>query len=155
MKIDYKKLIFLILIPLIVGIISALLTKNGMSNFDLINKPSFAPKKILFPIVWTILYILMGISSYLIYVNEKIVNKDYELFLYFLQLSFNFFWSIIFFNLKWYLFSFIWLIIMFIIILIITFKFYKINKYSSYLLIPYCIWVLFALVLNFSIYLLN
>ena len=156
MKIKWKQLIIAIIIPLAVGGISAFLTMKGMDNFDVINKPPLSPPKILFPVVWTILYIMMGLASYLVY-NSKSVSRQTTsaLFFYGLQLIFNFFWSIIFFNLQMYLTAFIWLIIMIALIVITIVKFYNINKLSGLLMLPYLIWCIFAAYLNFGIYLLK
>ena len=105
-KTDWKNLITAVAIPLAVGAASAWLTKDGMKAFALVNKPPLTPPDWLFPVAWTILYILMGISSYL-----AGMEKPYSgaLCLYGLQLIFNFFWSIWFFDRGWYLFSFLWL----------------------------------------------
>ncbi|MBS6115746.1 MAG: tryptophan-rich sensory protein [[Clostridium] spiroforme] len=153
LKIQWKTLIICLLIPLAVGIISAFLTRNNMETFDLINKPFLAPPSWLFPVVWTILYILMGIASYLVFISEK-PNKT-ALTVYGLQLIFNFFWSIIFFNLELYLFAFIWLVLLWLLVIKTTILFYQISKPAGYLMIPYLLWVTFAGYLNFSIYLLN
>jgi tryptophan-rich sensory protein len=147
-----------IIIPLVIGGISALITKDSMSMFNDINKPPLAPPSILFPIAWTILYILMGISSYLIYENHdsfKVVYRDKALLYYILQLIFNFFWSIIFFNLKLYYLAFIWLLVLLIFIILLIINAKKVNTISFYLLIPYLIWVIFAGYLNIGIALLN
>ena len=147
-----------IIIPLIIGGLSALITKDSMSMFNDINKPPLAPPSILFPIAWTILYILMGISSYLIYKNKdafKVVYRDKALLYYILQLIFNFFWSIIFFNLRLYYLSFIWLLVLLILIIMLIINAKKVNIISFYLLIPYLIWVIFAGYLNLGIAILN
>lgn len=146
-----KELIFFILLPLIVGFIGYLLG-GSPDLFNEINKPSFAPPKVLFPIVWTILYILMGISSYIIYKNKDANNS---LKVYLLNLLVNMLWTPIFFRFKWFLFSFIWIVLLDIIVIIMIIKFNKINKTASYLQIPYLIWIIFASILNLSIYLLN
>ena len=153
MKISWKKLILCILLPLFVGGISAFLTKDNMDIFSFLNKPSLTPPEFVFPIVWTILYILMGIASYLVLTTDK--TDDFSLFFYGLQLFFNFFWSILFFNLEAYLLSFIWLILLWILIFITTILFYKISKPAGYLMIPYLLWVSFAGYLNLAIYFLN
>lgn len=153
MKISWKKLILCILLPLFVGGISAFLTKDNMDIFSFLNKPSLTPPGFVFPIVWTILYILMGIASYLVLTTDK--TDDFSLFFYGLQLFFNFFWSILFFNLEAYLLSFIWLILLWILIFITTILFYKISKPAGYLMIPYLLWVSFAGYLNLAIYFLN
>ncbi len=153
MKKQWKTLIFCIAVPLAVGVLSALLTRNGMQTFDSINKPKLAPPGWLFPVVWTILYVLMGIASYLV-ITPRQPNGS-ALTAYGLQLIFNFFWSIFFFNLSLYLFAFIWLVVLWILILITIIRFYQISEPAGYLMIPYLLWVSFAGYLNFSIYLLN
>ena len=154
MKIKWKTLFISIAIPLLVGLLSSLLTFSNMSTFQTINKPPGSPPAYLFPIVWTILYILMGIASYLVYTSHY-YNRYNVLFIYELQLIFNFFWSIIFFNYQAYLFAFVWLVILWILVLITTIQFYKINKFAGILMIPYLLWITFAGYLNFMIYLLN
>ena len=153
MKKQCKTLIFCIVLPLAVGGLSAFLTRNSMQTFDSINKPSLAPPGWLFPVAWTILYILMGIASYLVVTSRK--PNGSALITYGLQLIFNFFWSIIFFNLNLYLFAFIWLVMLWILILKTTIQFYQISEPAGYLMIPYLLWVTFAGYLNLSIYLLN
>ena len=142
MKIRNKSaLIISILIPLTVGTMSALFSGN-MSSYSILNKPAFSPPGFIFPVVWTILYILMGASSK-------------ALLLYCIQLFFNFCWSIIFFGLDLFLFAFIWLIALIFIIIIMIRQFLIVNPLSAYLQIPYLIWCIFAAYLNFSIFLLN
>ena len=153
MKIRWKTLVVCILIPLAVGSLSALVTQNGMEAFALVNKPALAPPNWLFPVVWTLLYTLMGIASYLIYIS-KFPNQQ-ALTVYGIQLIVNFFWSIFFFNLQWYLFSFIWLVLLWLLILYTIKQFYPLSKPASYLLIPYLLWVTFAGYLNYAIYVLN
>lgn len=150
---NFKKLFICILIPIAVGLISTFFTINNMQIFQNLNKPDFAPPAQLFPIVWTILYIMMGIASYLVYLSES--NSETALNVYAIQLIFNFFWSIIFFNLKEYQFAFYWIIILWILIFITTLLFYNISKPAGYLMIPYLIWVSFAAYLNWQIYILN
>lgn len=153
MKIQWKNLITCLAIPLAVGSLSALLTQNSMETFNSITKPGLAPPGWLFPVVWTILYILMGIASYLVLTSGK--PNNYALTVYGIQLVFNFFWSIIFFNLELYLFAFIWLVLLWLLILKTTLLFYQISKSAGYLMVPYLLWVTFAGYLNLSIYLLN
>ncbi len=140
-------------IPLAVGGLSALLTQNSMETFRLVNKPVLAPPGWVFPVAWTILYILMGIASYLVLTSGK--PNDAALTVYGIQLVFNFFWSIIFFNLEMYLFAFIWLVVLWLLIFKTAILFYQISKPAGYLMIPYLLWVAFAGYLNLSIYLLN
>lgn len=148
-----KRLVISILIPLLIGGLSALLTSNGMDAYKLLEKPALAPPAIVFPIVWSVLFILMGISSYLVYNSNN--DDDKALTLYGAQLIFNFFWTIIFFGLKLRLLAFIWLIILIVLVILMIREFYKINKTSAYLQIPYLVWLLFAAYLNIAIYILN
>ena len=154
MKIRNKSaLIISILIPLTVGTMSALFSGN-MSSYSILNKPAFSPPGFIFPVVWTILYILMGASSYIVYFSNS-SNNSKALLLYCIQLFFNFCWSIIFFGLDLFLFAFIWLIALIFIIIIMIRQFLIVNPLSAYLQIPYLIWCIFAAYLNFSIFLLN
>ena len=146
-------LIIFILIPLAAGSLSALLSGNSAAYLAL-NKPPLSPPSFLFPIVWTILYILLGISSYIIYESET-PEKNKALRLYFIQLFFNFFWSIFFFGFSMYLFAFLWLLVLIILIVLMIYQFHKISPVAAYLQIPYLIWCLFAAYLNFMIYQLN
>lgn len=152
---EKKTLILSLIIPLSVGLLSFLLTKNGINNYsNNLIKPSFAPPSFLFSIVWTILYILMGISSYKIYESMS-CYKGTCLLLYGLNLVLNFLWPIIFFNLEARLFAFIFIIFLDIVVLLMILCFYGIDKKSAYLQIPYFVWLLFASILNFSVYFLN
>ena len=148
-----SSLIIAILIPLAVGSFSALISGN-MSLYSTINKPAFSPPSIVFPIVWTILYVLMGISSYIIYSSDS-ADKTRALKIYALQLFFNFCWNILFFRYNLYLLSFLWLVILIVLICIMIKDFYKINPAAAYLQIPYLLWCIFAAFLNFSIYTMN
>lgn len=144
-------------IALGVGGLSALLTSGNMDIYSRIEQPPLAPPPILFPIVWTILYVLMGISAAMIY-EEKDRKPDEvrnALTVYGISLFFNFFWSIIFFNMQAYLFAFIWLVVLWALILLTIIKYYRIRPIAAYLQIPYLLWVTFAGYLNFAIYILN
>lgn len=146
-------LIISILIPLTAGALSALFSGN-MAAYSALNKPPFSPPSLVFPIVWTILYILMGVSSYIIFMSDS-PDRSKALKIYGLQLFFNFCWSIIFFGLSWYLFAFLWLVVLIILIYSMIKQFFSINLSSAYLLMPYLLWCVFAAYLNLSIYLLN
>lgn len=151
-----KQFLICIAVPLLVGGLSALITRKGMDIFETINKPPLSPPGWLFPVVWTVLFILMGIASYLVLVSGKPQGEiNRALTVYGIQLIFNFFWSIFFFNFSLYLFSFIWLVLLWLLILAATVLFYRISKPAGYLMIPYLLWVTFAGYLNFQIYLLN
>ena len=155
MKIQWKTLIICIAIPLAVGGLSALLTQNSMMAFGELTQPKLSPPAWLFPVVWSILYVLMGVASYLIVTSDKPARSRTALTVYGLQLFFNFFWSIIFFRLEAYLFAFVWLVILWVLILLTAVLFYRIRKSAGYLMIPYLLWVTFAGYLNLGIYLLN
>ena len=157
MKEKIKIYIVSIAIALGVGGLSALLTMGNMDLYSEIVKPALAPPSILFPIVWTVLYILMGISAAMVY-NErelKTAETNRALIVYAFNLFLNFFWSIIFFNMRAFLFAFIWLVALWVVILIMIIKFYRIKPLAGILQIPYLLWVTFAGYLNLSIYLLN
>ncbi|MCQ2548489.1 MAG: tryptophan-rich sensory protein [Lachnospiraceae bacterium] len=145
-------------IPLLTGGISALLTRKNMQLFDTLKQPPLSPPGWLFPVAWTILYILMGLASYYVYRHKKSEQNEEinsALRLYGLQLFFNFMWSIVFFNLKWYLFAFIWLMILWVMILVMTCKFMHIDRRAGNMIIPYVLWVTFAAYLNLGVYILN
>ena len=145
-----KKLILYILTTLGLGSLPALFVK--FNEYKNVIKPPLSPPGVLFPIVWTILFILMGISIYR--VTNNIDNKNLVI-LYYAQLIVNALWTPIFFGLNSYLFAFIWLLLLLILVVIMTIKFYNVDKVSAYLLIPYIIWLLFAGYLNLGVYLLN
>ena len=127
-----------------------------MEQFYQLNQPALSPPGWLFPVVWTILYICMGIASYLVYESDaEEADKGKALLLYGLQLFFNFFWTLIFFNGQFFLFALIWLIVLWFLILFTAKAFFAISKPAGYLMIPYLIWVAFAIYLNWGIYLLN
>ena len=156
MKIQWKKLAICVAIPLAVGALSALLTQSAMRDFAALDQPPLSPPGWLFPVVWTILYILMGIASYLVLTTGKSQESIRRaLILYGIQLAFNFLWPIFFFSLSAYLFAFIWLVALWLLILVTTISFYRISDIAGYLMIPYLIWVTFAGYLNLGIYLLN
>ena len=150
---DKSTLIIAILVPIAVGTFSALFSGN-MQIYSGINKPAFSPPGTLFPIVWTILYILMGISSYIIYESGD-PNKESALYTYALQLFFNFFWSIIFFRFQLFFTAFVWLLALIFLIIKMICQFYRIKPTAAYLQIPYLLWCVFAAYLNFMIFRLN
>ena len=126
-----------------------------MKAFESLNQPPLSPPGWLFPIVWTILYILMGIASYLVFFTETEENKFRALAVYVLQLIVNFFWPIFFFGFELYFFAFLWLLLLWILILWTIREFRKINEMAAVLLLPYLLWVTFAGYLNFGIWWLN
>lgn len=141
-------------IPLVVGAISGFLTKSSIQQYSTLIKPSISPPAYVFPIVWTLLFVLMGISSYLIYISDS-TEKYKALFLYAVQLVFNFLWSILFFNLQLRLVAFVWILMLIYLIILMIQNFYKISPLAAYLQIPYLLWCIFAAYLNLMIIILN
>ena len=151
-----KSYILLIVLPLLVGGLSAILTSGSMGLYETIVRPPLSPPPAVFPIVWTILYTLMGVSSGLVYnSNAPSAEKNNALAVYFLQLIINFFWSIVFFNQRAFFGAFILILILLSLVGIMIIKFYKIDKTAAFLQIPYFLWIIFAAYLTLMIYLLN
>ena len=151
-----RQLIICIAIPLAVGGLSAYLTMGAMETFESLKQPPLSPPGWLFPVVWTALFALMGIASYLVVRSpapERTVKR--ALIFYGIQLGLNFFWTIHFLNLGLYLVSFFWLILLWCFILLTTLQFAAIRRLAGYLMIPYLIWVAFAGYLNLAIFWLN
>jgi len=143
-------------IPLAVGGLSSFITKDAMKSFRALRQPLLSPPAWLFPVVWTVLYVLMGIASYIVYVSDASEPRRRKaLTVYGIQLAANFLWSILFFSLGIYLTAFIWLLVLWLLIFICTVMFHYIKKSAGKLMIPYLIWVTFAAYLNLGIYLLN
>ena len=147
--------IILLVIPLVVGTLSGMLFSAG-DEYGAMVKPALSPPSWVFPVVWTILFALMGISSYLVY-SADADGHDIKsaLIVYGLQLAVNFFWPLFFFKLGIYLFAFIWLLLLWVLVLVMIIKFKNIRKWAGYLQIPYILWLTFAGYLNFAVYLLN
>lgn len=145
-----KKLIISILIPLLLGIIVSLFINTDI--YDVIIKPEISPPKIVFPIVWTLLYILMGISNYIINKDNK---KEVPNLIYYISLAINLIWPIIFFNTQEYLISLLIIIILIIFVALTIIEYFKTSKIAGYLQVPYIIWLLFALYLNYQVLILN
>lgn len=146
------KNIFYIFFPIVLGSLVGIIISKYMNYGNLI-KPNLSPPGWIFPIVWSILYLLMGISYYL----YKRKNFDCSItdVLYYMQLFVNILWSIIFFGLKLRFFAIIWIILLLVLVIVLIIKFYNKSKISFYLNIPYLLWIIFATYLTISIYLLN
>jgi len=159
-KTNLKKtltLLIFIIVSQMAGILGSLSTVSSIKTWYVqLNKPSFTPPNWLFAPIWTLLYLLMGISAFLVW-NKGIKRKNVKiaLTLFFLQLIFNTFWSIIFFGLHLIFLAFIEIILLLITIILMIIGFYRVSKVASYLQIPYFLWVSFAAVLNFSFIILN
>ena len=158
MKFNFKKTLLLIIcliLPLTAGFIGTAFTvKNISSWYAELNKPFFSPPNWLFAPVWTILYVMMGISSYLVLIKQK-TYFTHPIKVFFLHLAVNSFWSIAFFGMKNPGFGFFVIIILWGLIYYLIGLFSNIDKRASNLLIPYLAWVSFASILNLSVWILN
>ncbi len=153
-NIKWKSLLANVAIPLAIGGIASLVVNDGFSNYSDVTKPALSPPPWIFPVVWTILYILMGISTYLIYEKDKNLNRN-SFIIYAVQLVLNFIWPILFFGFDAYLLSLIILVLLVIFVVAMIINFYKESKVAGLLQIPYLIWLLFAAYLNLGVFLLN
>lgn len=147
----YIKKLFYLFFPLICGTIIGLLTSSSIDYTNIV-RPPLSPPGFIFPIVWSILYLLMGVSFLLYRKNND--NKR-TIIVYYLQLIVNLLWTIIFFVLKWRLFAIFWTLLLLILVIYLFILFLKENKISAYLNIPYIIWLLFATYLTIGTYILN
>lgn len=152
----WKQYAFWILFTEAIGGLSGWLTRNGAEIYKkAVVKPPLSPPGIVFPIVWTILFALMGIGAARIYMAPASPIRSRGLGLYLIQLLFNFFWSILFFNLQSFGFAFAWLIALWLLILCMTLTFRKTDRPAAWLQIPYLLWVAFAAYLNLGVWILN
>ncbi len=149
----FLKNVFYLFLPLVLGGIVGFIISKSIDYNSLI-QPPFAPPSLAFPIAWTIIYFLMGLSYFLYKKNSNSNDKQIPI-VYYLQLFVNLAWSIIFFSLKWRLFSCFWIIFLVLLVSYLIYLFYKEYKVSAYLNIPYLLWIIFATYLNIGIYVLN
>ncbi len=149
--------IIAIAIPIGVGLLSTFFTKDNMNIYEELIVPNIAPPALVFPIVWTVLYTLMGISSAMIYSKRITDTAEVRsaLTTYAISLVINFAWSIIFFNANAFLLSFLWLVLLLYFIIKTIIEYRRISPIAAYLQIPYALWVIFAGYLNIAIYFLN
>lgn len=155
-RVKWKSLLFALALPLAVGGLAALLTRDQMAAFSQLNQPPLSPPAWLFPVVWTVLYLLMGLASYLVrYSGGDSLSIRRALTVYGIQLAVNFFWSILFFNWKVYFIAFLWLVLLWVLILATMVLFARVRKSAVWLLLPYLLWVSFAGYLNLGIFWLN
>ena len=154
MKANWKALTAAVALPLAVGGLAALLTMDGMKDYAGLNQPPLAPPGWLFPVAWTVLYVLMGYASYLVFLSPS-EKRGPALTLYAVQLGVNFVWPLLFFGLEWYLTSFFWLVLLWVLIYLTIRQFSQVSQRAANLLLPYILWVTFAGYLNLSVFLLN
>lgn len=146
----WKVYVVSIALTLLAGALSGFISMGGMETYATLEKPLLSPPAWLFPVVWTILFVLMGISVARVYIKTERIPR-----IYIIQLFFNFLWSIIFFNFEAYFFAFIWLIALLVLVIIMAVQFYNVDKLAGLLQIPYILWLIFAGYLNFMVYMLN
>ena len=159
-KVNGKKNFVALIISLLlaegIGGLSGFLSMDVSNTYQNFNKPFFSPPGWIFPIVWTILFFIMAVAAYRIWmIGKSGINVKKALVLYCIQLFLNFFWSIIFFRFRLYAIAFLELLLLLVFIVLTTFEFYRIDKTSSYFMIPYIAWVSFAGILNYTIWILN
>jgi translocator protein len=155
-KVYFISLLINLIIPVGGGALVGYLNRNSFEVYKNLEKPFFSPPAIVFPIVWTVMYILMGIAAYRFYMKNKIkvLNRD-GYFYYIVQLLCNFAWIFLFSSFRLYGLSFLLIIVIIILILIVTLKFLRLDKIAGVLMFPYIIWLAFAGVLNYFVWMLN
>ena len=152
-KIDIKKLLFYVGITVLIGSLPSFFIKIS-ETYKSLNKPPFSPPGIVFPIVWTTLFILMGISIYRVMMSNSNKKSEARL-IYFIQLIVNALWTPIFFGLNQYFLALLWILMLILLVIVMMIVFFKIDKISTYLNIPYLIWLIFACYLTFGVFVLN
>lgn len=152
----WKPYVFWIVLTEAVGALSGWLTRHGAQMYQAVAvKPPLSPPAITFPIVWTILYALMGVGAARISTAPASSARSRSLRLFFVQLAFNFLWPILFFNLQRFGLALIWLIILWALILWMIFSYRKVDPLAAWLQLPYLLWVAFAVYLNLGVWRLN
>ena len=147
---------FWIILTEAVGLLSGLLSRSGTKIFrETVQQPPLSPPAILFPIVWAILYALMGISAARVSLSPDSPTRQRGLNLFIIQLVINFFWSLIFFNAQAYGFAFLWLILLWFLVLWMIISFRRVDQSAALLQIPYLLWLTFAAYLSYGVWLLN
>lgn len=153
-NLDIKKLLFYIITTILIGTIPSIFVFKSINIYNSLNRPPLSPPSIVFPIAWTILYILMGISIYIIMQSKRKLKKNARL-IYYIQFVTNALWTPIFFGFKEYFLAFLWILMLIVFVITMILTFYKISKKAAYIQIPYLLWLLFASYLNFGVFVLN
>ncbi|MEG0853576.1 MAG: TspO/MBR family protein [Angelakisella sp.] len=151
----WEPYILFIVLTEAVGVLAGWLTRSGIEAYNALPKPPLTPPNTVFPIVWTVLYALMGIGAARIWMAPPSQARSYSLRLFAVQLVVNFFWSIFFFNLQAFGFSFLWLVLLWVLIVLMILSYSKVDKLAAWLQVPYLLWVTFAGYLNYATWLLN
>ena len=153
---DWKVYVFWIVLCEAVGIISGLLSADGMALYNAtVSKPLLTPPAWVFPIVWTILYALMGISAARVSLSPPSNWRTWGLNVFTAQLIVNFFWPLFFFNVQAFGFAFLWLILLWVLVFVTIWLFWKVDRIAAWLMIPYLIWLTFAAYLNAMVWVMN
>ena len=152
---EKKAYAFFIILSEAAGLVSGLISMMGMREFGEVDQSELTPPGFIFPIVWTILYALMGIGAARVYLSEESLEQIKGLIVFFLQLAVNFFWSIIFFNLQAFQLAFWWLLLLWVLIIIMIALYFRCDKIAAWLQIPYLLWVTFAGYLTYIAWMLN
>ncbi len=154
MKFKWKTFWYSLILTFLFAIGGGIVTYLGMKDFEALTQPFLSPPAWLFPVVWSILFLLMSYSAAVVY-DSGSTKMPKALFIYALQLTMNFWWCVLFFGFRLYLFAFIWLVLLWLAVLVMIVLFYRIDKKAGLLQIFYLLWLTFAAYLNLSIYLLN
>ncbi|MBE5793832.1 MAG: tryptophan-rich sensory protein [Clostridiales bacterium] len=153
---NWKWLLICLAIPVGIGILSALVSMDGMKRFEQVAKPPLTPPGWLFPVAWTLLYLLMGYASYVVWRSDASKQQiDHALLWYGAQLAANFLWSPLFFQWDLYFAALLWLVVMLLLIVITMVRFWRVDRKAGILILPYLCWVLFAGYLNAGVWILN
>lgn len=156
LKRNWKVYTFWIVLCEAVGLVSGLLSREGIAVYNtMVSKPPFTPPAWVFPVVWTILFALMGISAARVTLAEPSSARSRGLNLFIAQLVVNFFWPLFFFNLQAFGFALFWLILLWILVLLTILQFWQVDKTAAWLLVPYLAWLTFATVLNAAVWVTN
>ena len=155
-NIKSKQLLPALMLPLALGGLSAWLNRGAMADYAVLNRPPLSPPGWLFPVVWTLLFLLMGLAAYLVAVSPVSGSRrERALRLYLVQLGFCFFWRSLFFGLGARFAAFVWLLLLLGLALVCCLLFWHIDRWAGALLLPYLLWLLFAAYLNLSLWLIN
>lgn len=151
-----KNFVLSIILPVAVGILAGFFTKGSRDIYETLARPILSPPGWVFGVVWPILYVLMGIAAYLAGRPGPFGDEEKKpMWLYYVQLAVNFFWSIIFFNLQMFGFAFVWLLLLLLLVILTTVRFYDVSRAAGWLMVPYVAWICFAGYLNYMIWMLN
>lgn len=151
-----KALIVCLLIPVAVGGLAAWLTSGSMEQFAALAQPPLSPPGWVFPVAWTVLYLLMGAASWLVWKSDAPApQKKHALTLYGVQLAVNFVWPLLFFRAGWFGIAFVWLLLLLVLVVETALAFARIDKRAAWLLVPYLLWLVFAAYLNVGVWMLN